>query len=133
MIIYKNYKKTKNLDFEIWIIIIDVFGIVFGLIQSIVSIMLLWDQYDGIISDCTQCDFKRGILWEKSTVKQQLQIIFGGIFNLKWILPFFPGGNKIFFEELCYFLKMKEMQKNIMKNNNKNNNENIDNIKTKKD
>ena len=114
-------------------IIIDVFSIIFGLIQSIVSIMLLWDQYDGIVTDCTQCDFKRGILWEKSTVKQQFQIIFGGIFNYKWLLPFFPGGNKIFFEELCYFLKMKEMQKNIMKNNNKNKNENIDNIKTKKD
>ena len=131
--IYKNYKKTKNVDFDILMIIIDVFSIIFGLIQSIVSIMLLWDQYDGIVTDCTQCDFKRGILWEKSTVKQQFQIIFGGIFNYKWLLPFFPGGNKIFFEELCYFLKMKEMQKNIMKNNNKNNNENIDIIKTKKD
>ena len=131
--IYKNYKKTKNVDFDILMIIIDVFSIIFGLIQSIVSIMLLWDQYDGIVTDCTQCDFKRGILLEKSTVKQQFQIIFGGIFNYKWLLPFFPGGNKIFFEELCYFLKMKEMQKNIMKNNNKNNNENIDNIKTKKD
>ena len=57
--------------------------------------------------ECPNCDFKRGILWEKSTVKQQFQIIFGGIFNYKWLLPFFPGGNKIFFEELCYFLKMK--------------------------
>ena len=65
------------------------------------------------------------ILWEKSTMKQQLQIIFGGIFNIKWLLPFFPGGNKIFFEELCLFLKMKEMEKNkIPRNNNKTNDKN---------
>ena len=119
--LYKNYHSLKNLNLEVYIIIIDVFSIIFGLIQAIVSIMLLWDQYDGIINDCTQCDFKRGILWEKSTVKQQLQIIFGGIFSIKWLLPFFPGGNSKFFEELCYFLKMKEMEKknNEIKNKNK--------------
>ena len=88
--LYKSYQKTKNLDFEVHVVIINVFCVIFGLIQAIVSIMLMWDQYDGIVGDCTQCDFKRGILWEKSTVKQQLQIIFGGIFNFRWLLPFFP-------------------------------------------
>ena len=113
---YSLFKNIKNLKIEIHVIIIDVFSIVFGLIQMIVSVMLLWDQYDNISNDCVQCDFKRGILWEKSSVKQQFQIIFGGIFNFRWLLPFFPGGNKVFYEQLCYFLKMKELQKN--KNNN---------------
>ena len=127
--LYKSYQKTKNLDFEVHVVIINVFCVIFGLIQAIVSIMLMWDQYDGIVGDCTQCDFKRGILWEKSTVKQQLQIIFGGIFNFRWLLPFFPGGNRIFFDELCYYLSLKEMQKN--KNNSGNNNENLKEEKEK--
>ena len=68
-------------------------------------------------------------MWEKSTVKQQLQIIFGGIFNFRWLLPFFPGGNRIFFDELCYYLSLKEMKKN--KNNSENNNENSKETKEK--
>ena len=116
--LYKNYQLTKNINLEASTLIIDIFSILFGLIQAIVSAMLLWDQYDGMENDCVQCDFKRGILLEKSTMKQQLQIIFGGIFNIRWLLPFFPGGNIIFFKELCDFLKMREMQKRIINDNN---------------
>ena len=57
------------------LVILDILAIIFGLIIIIVSIMLLWDQYDTITNECTQCDYKRGILLEKSSVKQQLQMI----------------------------------------------------------
>ena len=112
---YSLYKNRQNLMLQVHIVIIDVFAIVFGLIQAIVSVMLLSDQYEGLLADCTQCDLKKGILWEKSTLKQQFQIIMGGLFSYKWLLPFFPGGNKIFYEQLCDYLKSKKDNKN--KNN----------------
>ena len=115
--LYKNISKVNIFPN----IFIDIFAIIFGLIQAIVSVMLLWDQYDTITGNCSLCDFKKGILLERSTIKQQFQIIFGGLFSYKWLMPFFPGGNKIFFEQLCLFLKLKEIQK---KRNIKNNNEN---------
>ena len=120
---YSLYKNRKNLNFEVYDIIIFVFSMVFGLIQLIVSIMLLWDQYDTIVSDCTECDFKRGILWEKSTIKQQFQIIFGGIFNYKWLLPFFSGGNNEYYKQFCHFLKIREQMKRMENNNNEIKNE----------
>ena len=120
---YSLYKNRKNLNFEVYDIIIFVFSMVFGLIQLIVSIMLLWDQYDTIVSDCTECDFKRGILWEKSTIKQQFQIIFGGIFNYKWLLPFFSGGNSEYYKQFCHFLKIREQMKRMENNNNEIKNE----------
>ena len=122
--LYKNINKWSNSP---KLIILDILAIIFGLILIIVSIMLLWDQYDTIVNECTQCDFKRGILLEKSSVKQQFQIIFGGIFNFRWLLPFFPGGNSDFFNQLSNFLKNRNLmkKKNNMKNNdNKQNNAN---------
>ena len=114
--LYKNINKFKD---DPALIVLDIFAIIFGLILAIVSLMLLWDQYDTIIHDCTQCDYKKGILLEKSSVKQQFQIIFGGLFNFRWLLPFFPGGNSDFFKQMCIFLKLKE---SIKKKNNKKDN-----------
>ena len=114
--LYKNISKWSN---SMQLVILDILAIIFGLILIIVSIMLLWDQYDTIVNECTQCDYKRGILLEKSSIKQQLQMIFGGIFNYRWLLPFFPGGNSDFFDQLSNFLKNRNSMKN--KNNMKNN------------
>jgi hypothetical protein len=116
--LYKNINKWSNSP---KLIILDILAIIFGLILIIVSIMLLWDQYDSIVNDCTQCDYKRGILLEKSSIKQQFQMIFGGIFNFRWLLPFFPGGNSDFFGQLSNFLKYR----NSMKNKNKMENNDI--------
>ena len=120
---YSIYKNIKNLNFEVYEIILFVISMIFGLIQLIVSIMLLWAQYDTLVNDCTECDFKRGILWEKSTKKQQFQIIFEGIFNYKWLLPFFSGGNKTFYQQYYRFLKIREKMKNSHNNINDNKNE----------
>ena len=109
--LYKNINQFKNDPF---LIILDVFSLIFGLILAIVSIMLLFDQYDSIVSDCTQCDFKKGILLEKFHVKDQFEIIFGGNFTYKWLLPFYPGGNNEFFKKMNIFLKIKE---SVNKNN----------------
>jgi len=109
--LYKNLNKWSN---NPKLIILDILSIIFGLILIIVSIMLLWDQYDTITNECTQCDFKRGILLEKSSIKQQFQIIFGGIFNFRWFLPFFPGGNSDFFGQLIVnkIIQMIKLRKN---------------------
>lgn len=88
--LYKNINSFKN---EPFLIVLDIFAIIFGLILAIVSLMLLWDQYDTIIHSITQCDFKEGVLLEKSTVDQQISLIFGDYYNFKWFLPFYQGGN----------------------------------------
>jgi len=95
--LYKNINKFKDDPF---LIVLDIFAIIFGLILAIVSLMLLWDQYDTIIHSITQCDFKEGLLLEKSTVEQQTNLIFGGNFNFRWFLPFYPGGNINNYKEL---------------------------------
>ena len=115
---YSLYKNINQFNDSPGLLVLDVFSILFGLILAIVSVMLLWDQYDTIKNDCTQCDFKKGILLEKSSIKQQFQIIFGGLFSYKWLLPFYPGGNSKFFLEMSAFLKLKKSMKNKGKNSN---------------
>ena len=115
---YSLYKNINQFNDSPGLLVLDVFSILFGLILAIVSAMLMWDQYDTIRNDCTQCDFKKGILLEKSSIKQQFQMIFGGLFSYKWLLPFYPGGNSNFFKEMSAFLKLKESMKNKNQNNN---------------
>ena len=126
--LYKNIALFK--DFP-ELIILDIFAILFGLILAIVSILLLNDQYDTIRSDCTQCDFKKGILLEKSLVNEQLQIIFGEKFSYKWFLPFYPGGKSDFFEKMC--ISIQKMQNKQQNNNNDSENKKNDNEKPKKE
>jgi palmitoyltransferase len=104
--LYKNINTFKN---EPFLIVLDIFAIIFGLILAIVSLMLLYDQYDTIIHSITQCDFKEGLLLEKSTVDQQINLIFGGKFNFRWFLPFYPGGNINKYNEL---IKKRETNSN---------------------
>ena len=120
---YTLYKHISKIDI-FPSILINIFAIIFGLIQAIVSGMLIWDQYDTILGNCSLCDFKKGILLERATVKQLFQIIFGGTFSYKWLFPFFCGGNKAFFEQLCLFLKLKEIERKKNLNKNSNNNDN---------
>ena len=104
--LYKNINQFKN---EPFLIVLDIFALIFGLILAIVSLMLLWDQYDTIIHSITQCDFKEGLLLEKSTVRQQINLIFGGNFSFRWFLPFYPGGNINKYNEL---MKKREAKAN---------------------
>ena len=133
---YSLYKNINQFSDSQGLLVLDIFSLIFGLILAIVSFMLLWDQYDTLKNDCTECDFKKGILLEKSSIKQQFQIMFGGLFTYKWLLPFYPGGNSDFFKQMSSFLKLKEGMKNKKQNNdgNKANLKNTDlNNKSKKD
>ena len=137
---YSLYKNINQFNDFPMLLILDVFAIIFGLILGIASTILLYEQYDTVLNDCIQVDYKKGILLEKSTVKQQLQIIFGSIFSYKWFLPFYPGGNNDFFKQMSLYLKLEKSMKknnkpqnNIKKNcNNKEQKENI-NDKFKKE
>ena len=127
---YSLYKNIDQFNTNPGLLVLDISAIVFGLILAIVSVMLLWDQYDSISNDCIECDFKKGILLERSSEKQQFQIIFGGIFSYKWLLPFYPGGNNDFLKQMSLLKKLKNNKK---KNNKKmQTNEDIEN-KSKKE
>ena len=114
--LYKNIHKYYDNPL---LILFDVFAIIFGLLLVISSTILLYDQYDTIIMQCRQYDYKKRKLLEISTIKHQLQMIFGGLFSYKWFLPFYPGGNSDFLKKLSDFLKIEKSLKNI--NINKNN------------
>ena len=117
---YSLFKDITQFNSKIGILIFDIFAMIFGLILAIASVLLLYQQYDMIHSDCTQCDYKKGILLEKSTVRQQLKLIFGNTYSFKWFLPFFSGGNYDIYKQIKIYLKiLKEKQ-------NKNNNDNIE-------
>ena len=109
---YSLYKNISQFKESPLLLVLDIFAIIFGLILVIASFMLLMDLYDTIVCDCNECDFNEGILLEKSSVYQQFQIIFGGIFSYKWLLPFYTGGNKDLFMGLVAFLKKRELLKN---------------------
>ena len=121
---YSLYKHIDQFNERPGLLAFDILSIVFGLILAIASVILFWNQYDSINNDCIQCDFKNGILLERSSEKQQFQIVFGGIFTYKWLLPFYPGGNNDFFIQMSSFLKKS---KNNMQNNNQDNYKNIKN------
>ena len=118
--LYKNIDKYKDAPYNI---LLDVFALIFGLILAIVSVMLLYDQYGTIVGDCTECDFKNGILLERSTIKQQFELIFGQKMSYQWALPFYSGGNVDIFNKMNIYLKIKESLKDIKQNNNNNNKE----------
>ena len=117
---YSLYKNIHKYSDNLSLIFFDILAIVFGLILAISSIILLYDQYDTIILDCKQYDNKRRKLLEISTIKHQFQMIFGGIFSYKWLLPFYPGGNSDFLQKLSNYLKLERSLKNKKLNNNNN-------------
>ena len=93
-----------NGSFMLCTVIFAIIEMVYGIFTSI----LLFEQYDNIKRDCTLCDFNNGILLEKSTFRQQLFIIFGEYFSLKWFLPFYSGGSYNYFLKLCKEINRKE-------------------------
>lgn len=106
--LYKNIRFFNNNNFYI---IMTILAIIFGIIYGIFVCIMIFELFDDVKKSLTQCDYKNGILLEKSSTKQQFQIIFGGTFSLKWLLPFYSGGNNLFFEQMCKVIKMKKLQK----------------------
>jgi hypothetical protein len=120
-IYYTLYKNIHKYYDNPLLIAFDIFAIILGLLLVISSTILLYDQYDTITLQCRQYDNKKRKLLEISTIKHQLQMIFGGLFSYKWFLPFYPGGNSDFLKKLSDFLKIEKSLKNININKNKNN------------
>lgn len=111
--LYKNFDDFKG---DTKYITMSIIYLLVELIYGIFVAFMLYSQFDGIIKSRTLCDYRNGILLEKSSTKQQFQMIFGGTFSFKWLLPFYPGGNSAFFEQMCEVIKLKKLQS---KNRNK--------------
>jgi palmitoyltransferase len=131
-IIFGYYVLYKHLNYiyddYIYIICAIVF-IIIEIIYASFAWVLLVEQYTNIKQDCNLIDYNSGILLERSTFKQQLLIIFGNKVSLKWILPFFSGGNYDYYVKLCkYINKEKEKEKEKDENEQK-----IDKYGNKKD
>ena len=110
--LYKNFDKFGENGF---LLFFDVMNVVIGVVIIIFSGFMIYDQYDTIVNQCTLCDYNHGVLLERSSVKQQFQIIFGGVYNFRWWLPFFAGGNYNFFCQMSDFIKIKNSHKEYMK------------------
>ena len=112
---YNLYKNLNTFSENGFLIFFDIMNVVFGVIILIFSSFMIYDQYDTLVNECTLCDYKHGVLLERSSIKQQFQIIFGGKYSFKWLLPFYSGGNYNFFCQMSDFLKIKNSHKGFMK------------------
>ena len=94
-----------------------------SLIYGVFTFMLLYEQLKNIKHDTNIIDYNNGILLEKSNIKQQIILIFGEKFSLKWFLPFFSGGYyNLYLEMKKVFEKKEEKDENLV---NDNENENL--------
>lgn len=109
--------KHLNIFYENYAYIIcSIVFIIIEIIYGSFACVLLVEQYNNIKHDCNIIDYNNGILLERSTFKQQLLIIFGNKMSLKWLLPFYSGGNYDYYVKLCkYINKEKEKDDNEQK------------------
>ena len=103
-ILYKHF--YSFIENSIYIIISLVYA-VGSIIYGIFTFMLLYEQIENIKHDKNIIDYNNGFLLEKSNFKQQLILIFGDTFSIKWFLPFYTGGNYNLYLKMC-----KEFEKN---------------------
>ena len=110
--LYKHFSLfLENTSYIIFSLIFIIFSFIYGGF----TFMLLYEQFQNIKHDTNIIDYNNGFLLERSTFKQQLILIFGGKFSLRWFLPFFSGGNYNFYLELS---KVFERDKKIKENKN---------------
>ena len=100
------------------------FSLVFlicSLIYGFFAFLMIIEQIQNIKRNTAVFDYKNGILLERSNLKQQLLIIFGDIFSLKWFLPFYFGGNYGIYLQIYKAKEKNEKKekKNVKKNKNK--------------
>ena len=101
-------------------IIFSCIYVIVSIIYGVFTFILIYEQIQNIKHDTNIIDYNNGILLEKSSFKQQITIIFGGKFSIKWFLPFFSGGYlNLFLEMSKVFEKKAKQEKNEMevKNN----------------
>ena len=116
-IIFGYYALYKHLQFfydNYIYIVCSIFFIIIGIIYGVFTTILLVEQYTNIKHDCNLCDYNNGILLEKSTFRQQLIIIFGDKFSLRWLFPFYSGGNYNLYLKMCKVIN-KENDENQQK------------------
>ena len=107
------YKHLNIFLDDIMYIVFGVLFIIIGIIYGAFVTVLLCEQYDNIKHDCTLIDYNSGILMEKSSFKQQLIIIFGDNFSLKWLIPLYSGGNYNMFLKICKLIENDKEQNEI--------------------
>ena len=105
------YKKLAIFLNDTAYIVSGLLFIIIGIVYGAFAVVLLCEQYINIKHDCTLIDYDNGILMEKSTFKQQLIIIFGDKFSLKWFLPFYSGGYYNLYLKLYKVIKKEEHDK----------------------
>ena len=85
--------------------------VICALIYGVFTFMMIYEQIGNIKHDTNVIDYNNGILLEKSTFKQQLILIFGEKFSIKWFLPFFPGGYSNFYLEMKKVFEKEDKKK----------------------
>jgi len=106
-LLYKNYENLNNAKIIIHVVLQILISVVF----MIFNIILMKEQYENIDNNLLYCDYKELKLLEKTTIYDELYLIFGGDFGIGWFLPFRCGG----FRNLY-----RVIYKSIYENNNEN-------------
>ena len=88
--LYKNFWLFYESSTYIFFSIVFVFV---SIIYAFFTFLMIKEQIEHIKHDTSVVDYNNGILLESSNFKQQLIIIFGDTFSLKWFSPFYRGGN----------------------------------------
>ena len=128
------YKHFNNLIQNKYLIIFSSLFIILSILYGGFTFIMFYEQIRNIKHDTNIIDYNNGILLEKSTFKQQLNIIFGQQFSFKWFLPFFDGGYYNLYLQMSKVFEKEEREKKVIKNecnNNDNDNENDDNEEEK--
>ena len=119
LLIFFYYTLYKHFDLFIGNIAYITSSVIYAIVSIIYGVftfMMVYEQIDNIKHDRNIIDYNNGILLERSTLKHQLNLIFGGNLSLKWFLPFFTGG----YYNL-YIKMLKTFEKEKQKNKNENN------------
>ena len=105
--LYKHFTLfIENSTYIIFSVIYAILSVIYG----IFTFILLYEQIENIMHDRNVIDYNNGILLEKSTFKQQMILVFGGHFSLKWFFPFFTGGNYNLYLEMSKVFEKEEIE-----------------------
>ena len=108
---YSLYKHIKFFYGNFSYIITTILCIIIEIIYAVFNYMMLFNQFDEMRKRLSICDYNNGFLLERSTMKQQMQMVFGGVFSFRWFFPFWSGGNYKFFEQICKIRKIRSGRK----------------------
>jgi hypothetical protein len=104
--LYKNISKWSN---SMQLVILDILAIIFGLILIIVSIMLLWDQYDTIVNEGGEREIEI-MLFDKYGIDiDQFELL------IKDLIKFTPTWESLLTESIYQGFVVPEGDKGLMR------------------